>query len=103
MTTTLEIGSRVPATLVGGELHGTRLFVRVGLNGLPRFLEFPILGGSVWIDHGWPDNEQPAIPPATSIRYVLHDNWPVRYRAEGDDDGDRDLEPEPVLPGVESC
>lgn len=89
----------MPALLIGGELHGQRVPVRLGLNGLPRFLVFP----RVRVNPGTFD--EPIPTPAADIvedRYRLYDDVPAKYLHESEwkDDGDDDDGPNdnPVTP-----
>ncbi len=116
MRTTIEIGASVPALLIGGELHGQRVPVRLGLAGLPRFLVFPKMIVSIdseWIEKIrsdlYTDSTAPPPPVFTEVRYRLYDDVPAKYLHESEwkDDGDDDDGPNesPVTPepGLLQC
>ena len=104
----------MPALLIGGELDGQRVPVRLGLNGLPRYLDFPKLI-SKFPNIAFEVNEypeygvSPAAPAFSVIRYVLYDDVPAKYLHEnewgggdGPDDGPDDVTPTPT-PGILTC
>lgn len=109
MRTTLEIGAHVPAMLIGGDLDGVFVQVRLGLNGLPRFLVFPKLEIESWAPL---DTDEQFVETArvfTEIRYRLYDDVPVKYLHESewkddgdDDDGPNENAPTPA-PGILAC
>ncbi len=112
MRTAIEIGAHVPAMLIGGDLDGVFVNVRLGLNGLPRFLVFPKmqLEPPKWIEDVL-DHYDVACRQREFIedRYRLYDDVPCKYLHESewkddgdDDDGPNENAPTPA-PGILAC
>ena len=104
MRTTLEIGAHVPALLIGGDLDGVFVQVRLGLDGLPRFLVFPKLIADA---PSWDDPFEAQCAAFTEDRYRLYDDVPCKYLHEsewggGDDDDENERTPTPS-PGLLTC
>ncbi len=109
MRTAIEIGAHVPAMLIGGDLDGVFVQVRLGLNGLPRFLVFP----KIQITSAAPlMSDEPFVETArefTEDRYRLYDDVPAKYLHESewggndDDDGPHEDDPIPRIPDVLLC
>ena len=100
----LEIGQSVGALLVGGPLDGRNVPVRIGLNGLPHFLEFPDARhlraefGFPEFEFGPDDELRVKRPEFGTARYKLYDDVPAKYLHVddwGDDDDTREPVPDP--------
>jgi len=95
----------VPALLIGGTLDGVFVQVRLGLNGLPPALMFPImrLDSEPFVYDG---RQQPLFD---AERYRLYDDVPAKYLHEDewggrdDDDGPHEDDPTPRIPDVLTC
>lgn len=94
------------ALLIGGELHGQRVPVRLGLNGLPPLLVFPkmLVEPPTW--------DEPFGQPMRSfveVRYRLYDDVPAKYlhedewKDDGDDDDGPNENPVAPTPGLLQC
>lgn len=97
----------MPALLIGGELHGQRVPVRLGLSGLPPILVFPkmLVEPPEW--HSQTQEVEP-LRSFVEVRYRLYDDVPAKYLHEDewggndDDNGPTEFTPTPS-PGVLTC
>lgn len=95
--------------LIGGDLDGVFVQVRLGLNGLPRFLVFPKLEIT---SAARLDTDELFVEVAREFiedRYRLYDDVPCKYLHESewkddgdDDDGPNENAPTPE-PGLLQC
>ena len=99
----------MPALLIGGDLDGVFVQVRLGLSGLPRFLVFPKLEFESWAPLV---TDEPFVETArvfTEIRYILYDDVPAKYlhdsewKDDGDDDDGPNENPVTPTPGLLQC
>jgi len=99
----------VPALLIGGELHGVFVQVRLGLAGLPPALEFPIMRGTAAQPFEFEFIDGRQRPLFDVERYRLYDDVPAKYLHESewggndDDDGPHEDDPVPRIPDVLLC